>query len=90
MRLKQQPEVKLAPSSCSDYYSWYRPKQIVELAAKNGVPTMFATSQYVDAGGLTSYGRDYADLWRRAATYVDKILKGDKARRSPCGATDEV
>jgi len=60
-----------------------RTKQIAELAAKNRLPTMFATSQYMDAGGLMSYGPDYADLWRRAATYVDKILKGAKPADLP-------
>jgi ABC-type uncharacterized transport system substrate-binding protein len=60
-----------------------RTKQIAELAAKNRLPTMFATSQYVDAGGLMSYGPGYADLWRRAATYVDKILKGTKPADLP-------
>ena len=60
-----------------------RTRQIAELAAKNRLPTMFATSQYMDAGGLMSYGPDYADLWRRAATYVDKILKGTKPADLP-------
>jgi len=60
-----------------------RTKQIAELAAKNRLPTMFATSQYMDAGGLMSYGPDYTDLWRRAATYVDKILKGAKPADLP-------
>jgi putative ABC transport system substrate-binding protein len=60
-----------------------RTKQIAELATKNRLPTMFATSQYMDAGGLMSYGPDYADLWRRAATYVDKILKGAKPADLP-------
>jgi ABC-type uncharacterized transport system substrate-binding protein len=60
-----------------------RTKQIAELSAKNRLPTMFATSQCMDAGGLMSYGPDYADLWRRAATYVDKILKGAKPADLP-------
>ena len=60
-----------------------RTRQITELAAKNRLPTMFATSQYMDAGGLMSYGPDYADLWRRAATYVDKILRGAKPADLP-------
>jgi putative ABC transport system substrate-binding protein len=48
----------------------------VDLAARNRLPTMFAFREYVDAGGLMSYGPDIADMYRRAATYVDKILKG--------------
>ena len=52
--------------------------QIVDLAAKTGLPAMFPESEYVNAGGLMSYGPNLADLFRRAATYVDKILKGAK------------
>ena len=58
-------------------------KRIAELAAKNHLPTMWATSQLMDAGGLMSYGPDYTDLYRRAATYVDKILKGAKPADLP-------
>lgn len=52
--------------------------QIVELAAKRRLPAMFQTGDFVDAGGLMSYGPNDADLFRRTATYVDKILKGAK------------
>jgi putative ABC transport system substrate-binding protein len=58
-------------------------KRIAELATKNRLPAMFAYSQDVDAGGLMSYGPDFADLNRRAATYVDKILKGTKPADLP-------
>jgi ABC-type uncharacterized transport system substrate-binding protein len=58
-------------------------KQIGELAINNRLPTMFATSQYMDSGGLMSYGPDHSDLSRRAATYVDKILKGAKPAELP-------
>jgi putative ABC transport system substrate-binding protein len=51
-------------------------RRLVDLAAKNRLPTVFPYSEFVDAGGLMSYGPDLADLSRRAATYVDKILKG--------------
>ena len=50
--------------------------QVVELAVKNRLPTIYNHSEYVDDGGLMSYGVSFTDLFRRAATYVDKILKG--------------
>ena len=53
-------------------------KRLVDLAVKNRLPAVYSSSQFVDAGGLMSYGANIADLWRRAATYVDKILKGAK------------
>jgi len=53
-------------------------KRIAGLAAKNRLPSIFHVSEFVDAGGLVTYGPDRADLFRRAATYVDKILKGAK------------
>ena len=58
-------------------------KKIVELAAKNRLPVMYALSEFVDAGGLMSYGSNVTDLYRRAATYVDKILKGAKPADLP-------
>jgi putative ABC transport system substrate-binding protein len=51
-------------------------RRLVDLAAKNRLPAMYNVREYVDAGGLMSYGPNLADLYRRAATYVDKILKG--------------
>ena len=58
-------------------------KRIAQIALDNQMPTMIATSQFMDAGNLMSYGPDYADLHRRAATYVDKILKGAKPAELP-------
>ncbi len=52
--------------------------QIAELAARHRLPTMFGTRPYVAAGGLMAYGASTADLNRRAATFIDKILKGVK------------
>ena len=52
--------------------------QIVSLAAKHRLPGMYPDSQYVKAGGLMSYAADNSDLHRRAATYIDRVLKGAK------------
>jgi putative ABC transport system substrate-binding protein len=51
-------------------------KRIVDLAAKRRLPAMYAAREFVEDGGLMSYGASQRDLFRRAATYVDKILKG--------------
>jgi putative ABC transport system substrate-binding protein len=51
-------------------------KRIVELAEKHRVPAIYFQREFVDDGGLMSYGVDYDDLFRKAAHYVDKILKG--------------
>jgi putative ABC transport system substrate-binding protein len=53
-------------------------EMIVELAARYRLPTMYASREFVDAGGLISYGVNYPDLYRGAAIYADKILKGAK------------
>jgi putative ABC transport system substrate-binding protein len=50
----------------------------LDFAAKNRLPAIYHTSEFVEAGGLMSYAPNYMDLWRRAADYVDKILKGAK------------
>jgi putative ABC transport system substrate-binding protein len=58
-------------------------RRLVELAAKNRLPAVYPWREAVDAGGLMSYGPNNADLFRRAATYVDKILKGAKPADLP-------
>jgi ABC-type uncharacterized transport system substrate-binding protein len=57
--------------------------QIAEFAAKQRLPSVFGWSDYVEAGGLMSYGPDHNALWRRLAVYVDKILKGAKPADLP-------
>ena len=59
------------------------PKRIVELAAKRRLPAIYTETEWIDAGGLMSYGPSIPDLYRRAATYVDKILKGTKPADLP-------
>ena len=53
-------------------------RRLVELALKNRLPAVYSFREYVDVGGLMSYGPNLNDLSRRAATYVDKILRGVK------------
>ncbi len=58
-------------------------KRIVELAGKYRLPAIYFSKEFVDEGGLMSYGADYVDLFQRAAVYVDKILKGAKPADLP-------
>ena len=57
--------------------------QLAELAIKSRIPATYQASEYVEAGGLMTYGVSVVDLYRRAATYVDKILKGAKPADLP-------
>jgi len=58
-------------------------RQVLDFAAKNRLPAMYPASEFVEAGGLMSYAPSYTDLWRRAADFVDKILKGAKPADLP-------
>jgi putative tryptophan/tyrosine transport system substrate-binding protein len=58
-------------------------RQVVELAARHHLPASYGSREFVDAGGLMAYAVNYADLYRRAATYVDKIFKGAKPADLP-------
>ena len=64
--------------------------QITDLAVKNRLPTIYWATEFVEAGGLMTYSVSFTDLFRRAATYVDKILKGPETGRSASGAAKEV
>jgi putative ABC transport system substrate-binding protein len=72
MRRTRASALTLLPSAV--FYSERR--RLVDLAAKNQLAAVYTTREFVDAGGLMSYGPNIADLFRRAATYVDRILKG--------------
>jgi len=68
---------------CGDrLFSTYR-RPIFDLATKSRFPAIYSTKEYPEAGGLMSYGANFPDLYRRAATYVDKILKGTKPADLP-------
>lgn len=58
-------------------------RQVVDLAAKHRLPAIYSRPEFVEAGGLMAYGVSFTDLFRRAATYVDKILKGTKPADLP-------
>jgi len=58
-------------------------KRIVELAVKYRLPAIYFQKEFVDEGGLMSYGTDFDDLFRKAAHYVDRILKGTKPADLP-------
>jgi putative ABC transport system substrate-binding protein len=58
-------------------------KRIIELAGKFRLPAIYSQKEYVDEGGLISYGTDFADGYRRVAYYVDRILKGAKPADLP-------
>jgi putative ABC transport system substrate-binding protein len=57
--------------------------RLADLALKNRLPTVFAQREYAEAGGLMAYSADFSDLFRRTATFVDKILKGAKPADLP-------
>jgi putative ABC transport system substrate-binding protein len=62
----------------------------IALVANSRRPAIYSSREFVEAGGLLSYGVNFADLCRRAATYVDKILKGAKPADLPVGAADKI
>jgi putative ABC transport system substrate-binding protein len=81
-RTAKQKQVKAMMTTANRQFFAER-KRIVELASKHRLPTIYFQREFVDDGGLMSYGTDYVDLYRRAAVYVDKILKGAKPADLP-------
>ena len=57
--------------------------RLAQVAARSRLPAVYGQSEYVAAGGLMSYGTDFQDMWKRAAPYVDKLLKGAKPADLP-------
>jgi putative ABC transport system substrate-binding protein len=78
--LRERPEALLVLPSTMLFAEG---KRIVDLAAKHRLPSMFNAREFVEFGGLMAYGASLSDLNRRAATYVDKILKGAKPADLP-------
>ncbi len=72
-----------ALSVVSDSLMFNNRKRLLDIAVKHRLPTMHTQSLWVEAGALMSYGTNFPDLYRRAATYVDKILKGTKPADIP-------
>jgi len=67
----------------SDVFAVAHRAPIISAAARNNVPAVYSQSDYARDGGLLSYGVDRVDIWRRAATYVDRILRGAKPAELP-------
>jgi putative tryptophan/tyrosine transport system substrate-binding protein len=78
--IREQPEALLL---LVDPFTLSQRSRIVEFAAERRLPAIYETSDFVDAGGLMSYGANGTDQFRRAATYVDKILRGAKPADLP-------
>jgi putative ABC transport system substrate-binding protein len=78
---KQKQVGAIMPTANSGFFS--ERKRIVELATKYRLPSIYFQKEFVDEGGLMFYGTDYEDLYRKAAHYVDKILKGTKPADLP-------
>src|SRR5262245_17128257 len=78
---KQKQVNAIMPMTTTPFFA--EKKRIVELAVKYRLPAIYPEKGYVDEGGLMSYGADFDDLYRRAAFYVDKILKGAKPADLP-------
>ena len=73
-----------------DSFFFARRDQIAQLAIKARLPSVYAQRQHAEAGGLMSYGANTDDIWRRAAIYVDKILKGTKPADIPVEQPNKI
>ena len=71
-------------------FFWGHRLRIIDFAARQRLPVMYWTRIFTESGGLMSYGADYTDLYRRAPTYVDKILKGAKPGDLPIEQTTKL
>jgi putative tryptophan/tyrosine transport system substrate-binding protein len=74
--------VIVMPDASMDFYR----TEIISLAARNALPAVYPFHYWAELGGLLSYGSEQIDNFRRAATYVDRILKGDKPADLPVQA----
>ncbi len=77
---KEQPDALL---TVVDAFTLQNRKRIIDFAAARRIASVYETREFVDSGGLISYGPSLADNYRRAAAYVDKILKGAKPAELP-------
>src|SRR5206468_255546 len=78
--LQQRPDALLVTTEA---FTRQHLARILDFANRNKIPAMFEDSSYVEAGGLMSYGPDYEEVFRTAAVFVDKILKGAKPADLP-------
>ena len=84
---KDRPDALMVPA---DTFLVSQRSRIAQFAIENKLPSVYTFREYIEAGGLIAYTPNYDDLFRRAASYVDKILKGAKPGELPIEAADEV
>ena len=77
---RERPHAVLVPEGTAN---WQNRRLIVEFTAKSRLPAVYPWREFVDGGGLMSYGVDLSDLFRRAASYVDRILRGANPAEMP-------
>jgi putative ABC transport system substrate-binding protein len=81
-RIMSQQAIGAAVFLPDTFFNFHR-QQIAELAIRNRLPTIFAQREYVEVGGMISYGESFRDFFRRSASFVDKIIKGAKPADLP-------